>query len=178
MFIPNTRRGTLLKMMRENEDSLAEMTGFRVSYSEAAGTKLGRLFSLDLAKNQPCGRSQEKCSSCNTDKIETNCKARCITYKSRCTLCNPEKKPDPSSPQEGEQLQDRPQQDVVDEVVADPSLGRVGIYIGESSRSIAERTTEHFNDAESFSKGSHIVKHWMKTHPRQVLNKTSVKQQK
>ena len=49
--------------------------------------------------------------------------------------------------------------------MADPSLGRVGIYIGESSRSIAERTTEHFNDAESFSKGSHIVKHWMKTHP-------------
>ena len=91
MFIPNTRRGTLLRMMRENEDSLAEMTGFRVSYSEPAGTNFSRVFSLDSAKNQLCGRSQEKCS-CNSDKIETNCKAICITYKSRCTLCNPEKK--------------------------------------------------------------------------------------
>ena len=27
MFIPNTRRGILLKMMRVNEENLAEMTG-------------------------------------------------------------------------------------------------------------------------------------------------------
>ena len=52
----------------------------------------------------------------------------------------------------------------MDEVIADPSLGRVGIYIGESSRSITERATEHFNDGESFTKGSHIVYNWMKTH--------------
>ena len=38
--------------------------------------------------------------------------------------------------------------------MADPSFGRVGIYIGETSRSLSERTTEHFNDAESFSKKS------------------------
>jgi hypothetical protein len=60
MFVPNTRRGTLLKKMEENEERLADMTGFKGSYTEAAGTKLGRVFSLDLAKNQPCGRSQEK----------------------------------------------------------------------------------------------------------------------
>jgi hypothetical protein len=28
MFIPNTRNGLLLKMMRENEEKLTEMTGF------------------------------------------------------------------------------------------------------------------------------------------------------
>ena len=39
MFIPNTRNGMLLKMMRENEEKLTEMTGFRISYSEAGGTQ-------------------------------------------------------------------------------------------------------------------------------------------
>ena len=45
--------------------------------------------------------------------------------------------------------------------MADPSLGREGIYIGESSRSLAERTSEYFHDAETFSKKTHKIKHWM-----------------
>ena len=45
-----------MKKMKENENELAAMTGFKVSYKETAGTKLGRIFSLDLAKDQPCGR--------------------------------------------------------------------------------------------------------------------------
>ena len=56
MFVPSTRNGTLIKMMRENEEKLVEMTGFRISYSEAGGTQLGRYFSTDLAGDQPCGR--------------------------------------------------------------------------------------------------------------------------
>ena len=47
------------------------------------------------------------------------------------------------------------------EGVVDLSLWRVGIYIGESSRTLAERTSEHFHDADSFSKKSHIIKHWI-----------------
>ena len=54
MFLPNTKGGLLLNKMRESEDRLTEMTGFKISYTEAAGTKLGNVFSLDLAKNQPC----------------------------------------------------------------------------------------------------------------------------
>jgi hypothetical protein len=55
MFVPNTRRGTLLKNMKANEERHADMTGFKINYTEAASTKLGRVFSLDLAKNQPFG---------------------------------------------------------------------------------------------------------------------------
>ena len=45
---------------------------------------------------------------------------------------------------------------------ADPTSGIVGIYIGETSRSIAKRVNEHLYDfdTESFS----IVKHWMNSH--------------
>ena len=42
---------------------------------------------------------------------------------------------------------------------------RRGVYIGESSRSLYERSKEHLKDAESFDPGSHIVKHWMLEHP-------------
>ena len=42
---------------------------------------------------------------------------------------------------------------------------REGIYIGESSRSLHERALEHVRDAKSFSVKSHIVKHWMNSHP-------------
>ena len=58
MFVPNTRRGTLVKKIKMNVDRLTEMTGIKVNYVEAAGTKLERVFSLDLSKNQPCGRSK------------------------------------------------------------------------------------------------------------------------
>ena len=36
--------------------------------------------------------------------------------------------------------------------------------MGESSRSLYERSREHVNDAEKFQEGSHIVKHWMEYH--------------
>ena len=41
---------------------------------------------------------------------------------------------------------------------------RKGIYIGESSRSIHERSLEHVKDAEKFSHKSHIIKHWLRDH--------------
>jgi hypothetical protein len=69
MFIPNTKGGYLLKKIRENEDKLASLTGFRVSYSEAAGTKMAMLFSLDLNSNQPCGRPVEKCRQCTATHL-------------------------------------------------------------------------------------------------------------
>ena len=39
------------------------------------------------------------------------------------------------------------------------------MYIGESSRSLHERSLEHVKDAKSFSKKSHFVKQWMSVHP-------------
>ena len=42
---------------------------------------------------------------------------------------------------------------------------REGIYVGETSRSLHERALEHERDAKAFSSKSHIVKHWMISHP-------------
>ena len=142
-----------------------QMTGFRISFSEAGGTQLGNMFSTDLASGQHCGRMENKCKPCNLQESKLQkCKARSIVYESSCDLCNPtthEKSNNTTTTQEEANTTNT----VGEKVMADPShLGRVGIYIGESSRSLAERCAEHFHDAETFSKKSHMVKHWMSSH--------------
>ena len=42
---------------------------------------------------------------------------------------------------------------------------RLGIYIGESSRSLFERSKEHIKDANTFKADSHVIKHWILNHP-------------
>ena len=122
MFVPSTRNGTLIKKMRENEEKLVEMTGFRISYSEA-----GRYFSTDLAGEQPCGRKANKCIPCNSNNTKLlNCKARSIVYESSCQVCNPPSKEQQGFSREEEHVQGA---GAGEEGVADPSLGRGGIYI-------------------------------------------------
>ena len=41
----------------------------------------------------------------------------------------------------------------------------VGVYVGESGRSIYERAGEHRQDALDRKEDSHMVKHWQISHP-------------
>ena len=75
----------------------------------------------------------------------TACKRQSILYESSCQLCNTDQDTRRTEPSRQE--------------------ARKGIYFGESSRSLYERSREHFRDAGDFSGGSHQVKHWMTTHP-------------
>jgi hypothetical protein len=47
---------------------------------------------------------------------------------------------------------------------ANQTMQRKGVYIGESSRSLFERTREHYRDARDMSEKSHMVKHWLMDH--------------
>ena len=140
MFIPSSRAGLLTKMMREREQELSKITRFKVRMQESGGIQLARLFSTDLAKGGHCKR--DDCHPCEGSDKRSNCKQSSILYESRCKLCNPNL---PSSSL-GEQTE------------------RIGIYYGETSRTLYERSKEHVNDADSFTQGSHIVKHWMTSH--------------
>ena len=146
MFIPSSKGGILTSLMKEKEESLVKMTRFRVKIQEAGGTKLANMFSTDLTAGDSCGR--DDCRPCGSKSEQRqNCKKRSILYESTCGLCNPETEK-PSNLQKDNQKQKRK-----------------GIYIGESSRSLFERSREHHVDAEDFKPGSHMVKHWMTTHP-------------
>jgi hypothetical protein len=127
---------------RSNEGSAR----FGIKFQEAGGTQLKNSFSLDLGKGTHCGRECPPCTS-NGEKRQ-RCRARNIVYETMCMWCNPESRG--VERKEGEKA------------------GRKGVYIGESSRSIHERSKEHEKDAEGFSKKSHIVKHWMECHPEET----------
>ena len=134
--------------------------------------KLGNLFSTNLSKGQPCGRP--KCHPCENSEVgkAQNCKARSVLYMSSCNLCNLKQKSNPtiqklskeySSPEGGDAEIDQ----VKGKLTTGKPTGRSGIYIGESSRSLAERSAEHLKDGKDFSKRSHMVKHWMNVHPNE-----------
>ena len=147
IFVPSTRGSVLIKSLKEDEDMMAGITGFRVKYQEAGGSKLTNFFEKDLASGQQCGRVE--CPPCRKQEGRVNCKARNVVYESKCLVCNP------SSRQEDE-----------DSHPSEPNdQPREGIYIGETSRSLHERAVEHVRDAHGFSAKSHIVKHWMNSHP-------------
>ena len=145
IFVPNTKGGILTKKLRENEDRLCDITGFRIKFQEAGGLQLKNCFSTELSKGQHCGRVN--CPPCNTtsEGKRQNCRTQNILYETKCLICNPQA----SNPQEEKENKKK---------------GRKGIYYGETSRSFQERMAEHVRDAEKFYPKSHIIKPWMTEH--------------
>ena len=50
--MPSTRGSTLIRSLREEEDKMAEITGFRVKYQEAGGSILANAFNKNLGIGQ------------------------------------------------------------------------------------------------------------------------------
>ena len=148
VFVPSTRGSILLRSLKEDEDMMAGVTGFRVKYQEAGGSILANAFNKNLGSGQSCGRAD--CPPCRKPEGRENCKARNIVYKSKCLICNP-------ATSHEEEVDVQP--------LGRSQEPREGIYVGETSRSLHERALEHERDAKAFSPKSHIVKHWMISHP-------------
>ena len=166
MFVPSSKGGILVRKLREREEILAELTGFRIKYQEAGGTQLKSMFSTYLGRGAHCGRGN--CHPCSMEgESRQNCRVKNIVYESTCLICNEPKKA--TSLQEG--LHEEQGNKEVSRQLAVCSNSRqnqesrLGIYIGESSRSLFERSKEHIKDAINFKADSHIIKHWILTHP-------------
>ena len=61
---------------------MGKITRFKVKIQEEGGIQLARLFSIDLARGEPCGR--EDCNPCKASKKRPNCKQASILYESKC----------------------------------------------------------------------------------------------
>ena len=59
MFVPNTRGGILVEKLKQLEEILSEMTGFRIKFSESAGIPLATMFNQDLGKGTICGKGEK-----------------------------------------------------------------------------------------------------------------------
>ena len=73
---------------------MGKITRFKVKIQEEGGIQLARLFSIDLARGEPCGR--DDCNPCKASKKRLNCKQALILYESKCEKCNPDKTGNPA----------------------------------------------------------------------------------
>ena len=152
LFVDQTKGGILAKKIREQEDRLATLTGFRVKIVENGGSQLSQVFPTNPWAGQTCGR--DECWTCKQgDKTPINCFSRNILYESHCSICADERGQ--------ERRKDR------NEDLKGRKLKGSGIYVGESSRSLFERSQEHLADGVGKQKDSHMYKHWAESHPEE-----------
>ena len=142
MFVDNTAGGILAKRFQQAEEEAGQVTGYRMRITETAGTPLSML----LPSTNPWGPQdclREDCTTCNQmDEKRIDCRKRNILYESECALCKTAK-------------------DAGDEGMLKRG---VGVYVGESSRSIYERAKEHVAGRMSRDEDNHQVKHWLSSH--------------
>ena len=131
--------------MKDRARGLAHILGFNIKIAERTGSTLKSKFPLNtLWDGAPCPR--EECVTC-TQGIEEipQCTKRNVLYENICALCNP------TVGQKGE--------------LKEPNPHVPSIYVGESNRSIFERSKEHMKGAQGGKEESHMVKH-MELHHR------------
>ena len=117
MQVPSSSDGRLLKALASIDPRLAKCSNYQVKLVERSGKPLSWLFSKDFSDGK-CSRSDCHVSS-NTDlKGPSLCKVPDVVYESVCVLCDEEFKRNPNEHHKGR-------------------------YIGESYRSLYERTNEH-----------------------------------
>ena len=127
-------------------ESLTPMLGFKFRVVEAAGTSLADMLSnKNLWQGSACGRKH--CHPCQQkSERREECSKENVLYESRCTECNGMEK--------GKE-----------ESVTKDSRDSPSIYVGETSRSLMERSKEHHEDYKRQREDSHMMKHWANSHP-------------
>ena len=136
--VPNTKGGALYRSLVKQEDKLARLSGYNVKIVESSGIQLVRLFPR-VFKRPKC--HWEDCAVCleSGDKPSL-CKTRNLVYEGICLEC------------------------VSETTMGVGETGDVGVYVGESSRTLSERALEHVGGAKSLDPDNFIVKHWILKH--------------
>lgn len=158
MFIPYTTGSKLAKSLREAEEKLGSLTGYRLKVVEKAGDKLEDL----LTKSNPwqgmdCGR--QNCLLCETklktDKnLSQDCHTRNLVYETWCMTCLRRDEEDAERRGEGDAGRVRELKRKI----------RKHLYIGETSRSMYERALEHQGDIDQLKSSSHMLRHMLEMH--------------
>ena len=144
LFVEYTHGGELANKMRELTSRLAPILGFKIKVVERAGTPLKSNFPLNnLWEGIMCGR--DECVPCTQGAEELpQCTQPSLVYENVCKLCNPgaaEKREQPTF-----------RTDI-------PT-----VYVGETSRSLFERTKEHWGAWHAKKEDSHILRHQVGAH--------------
>ena len=159
MFIPFTKNSELATRLRESEEKMEKLTGYRMKIVERGGTKLvDILHKANPWAGEDCKR--KGCLLCRTKQQEgkTNgqdCKKRNCVYETMCLTCR-----DRQDKGIEERLGNMGTK-VVEE--AKKKASRY-IYVGETNRSVYERGIEHVNDIAACKTSSHMLRHLLDVH--------------
>ena len=159
MFVTHTHHSELAGEFRETENKLEEMTDMRLKMVEKAGTKIGDILTDgDPWSGQDCSR--ETCWLCET-KLKTGknkrqeCTKRNLVYETYCMNCEETEK----QKQEKEKGEHEPGEEKP-----------IKLYIGETCRSVWERSAEHMADLRSLNPTSHLLKHILDKHEEEEID--------
>ena len=170
LFVPYTKHSELASRLRENEEKMEAMTGYRLKVVEKVGTKIvDILHKADPWAGEDCGR--RRCLMCMTKKEEgkqntQDCKKRNCVYQTSCMNCT------------------RRQDMEVEEKFANQGKRKIEeekrkikryIYIGESNRSPYERGLEHQDDITYCKTSSHMLRHLLEAHEEEEEDWDKVK---
>jgi hypothetical protein len=139
MFVPYTVGSMLAKRMREAENTLQEMTGFRLKIVERSGTKLENVLAkADPWQGQDCGRDCLLClTKQRTGKQTTqDCTRRSIVYESWCMTCLERDTKLAEEQAGGDMTKLKRMKEKI----------KLYKYVGESARSLFERSWEHVSE--------------------------------
>ena len=141
MFVPYTRHSELALRLRENEEKMENLTGYRIKIVEKGGTKLvDILHKANPWAGQDCGR--DGCLLCRSRRDEgrkdkQDCRKRNMVYQTTCQTCKERKE---------EEIEEKYKEEGKKKVDEMKKGMKKYIYIGESNRSAFEIGREHHND--------------------------------
>ena len=155
LFVEQSPRGELASRLREALRKMEQTLGFKVKVVERTGRSLGSQFPLgSLWDGAKCGRKD--CVTCEQEGEELpQCTRTNLVYENICVGCNP------GALRKGE----------LEQIRSDVPT----VYIGETSRSIYERSKEHYEGAKRGSTKNHMVKHRMMEHTGEQEPKFNMK---
>ena len=138
MYVPSSKGGRLLKMLAKAEPRIAKLTGYQVKYIEKPGKRLSKFFSKEKSENV-CHRPD--CGVCiNSDRKKPSmCQVKGVVYSGVCLICD-------------------------EKFRSGQTESHSGVYIGETSRTLKERVTEHRGGYKRMESSNFMFKHWSNTH--------------
>ena len=138
MQVPSSANGRLLKELARIEPRVAKTSKYQIKLVEKGGRQLSKMFSKDLG-NVKCPRLD--CVPCQNASVKgtSMCKTKSVVYESVCSLCEIEHKLNPGTTHRGK-------------------------YIGQTARTLYERSLEHLKSLRNFEMDSFMLKHWSICH--------------
>ena len=159
MFVPYTKHSELANRLRENEEKMESMSGYRMKIVERGGSKLvDILHKANPWAGEDCQR--KRCLLCTTKQMEgkensQDCKRRNCVYETTCLTCKK---------RQDLEIEEKFGNEGKKRIDEEKRKAKRYIYIGETNCRVYERGIEHKNDISGCKTSSHMLRHLLAVH--------------